>query len=103
MADYLKAWQCIGCGRLEAPQTCIGICEDRPVNLVSASDYEDALAEAAAAKEQAEALAAVVRQIAWTTPRKGECERSYRALQERARAALAGFHFATDVRVTGAA
>ncbi len=90
MAEYLKAWQCIGCGRLEGPQACIGICEDRPVKLVSAGDYEDALAQAAAARERSEALAAVVRQIASITPRPGEFERSYRALQERARAALAG-------------
>jgi hypothetical protein len=81
MAEYLKAWQCIGCGRLEGPQTCIGICEDRPVQLVSAGDYEDALAQAAAARQRAEALAAVVRQIASITPRPGEFERSYRAFR----------------------
>jgi hypothetical protein len=24
MNDYVKAWQCIGCGKIETPQTCIG-------------------------------------------------------------------------------
>jgi hypothetical protein len=27
MTDYVKAWQCIGCGKIEAPQTCIGVCQ----------------------------------------------------------------------------
>jgi uracil-DNA glycosylase len=29
--SYVKAWQCVGCGKIEAPQTCIGICQDRKV------------------------------------------------------------------------
>jgi hypothetical protein len=29
-AERIKAWQCIGCGRIEGAQPCIGICEDRP-------------------------------------------------------------------------
>ena len=33
MSEHTKAWQCIGCGRIEAPQTCIGICEDCKVEL----------------------------------------------------------------------
>ena len=36
MNDYAKAWQCIGCGRIEAPQPCLGICEDRKVEFVYA-------------------------------------------------------------------
>jgi len=24
----LNAWQCIGCGKIEAPQNCIGVCRD---------------------------------------------------------------------------
>jgi len=27
-AETLKAWQCIGCGRVEADGRCLGICED---------------------------------------------------------------------------
>jgi len=40
------------------------------------------------ARGQAEDLAALVRQIAHTTPREGEWERTYRALQVRARRTL---------------
>jgi hypothetical protein len=76
MAETIKAWQCIGCGRVEADGRCIGICEDRPVRLVSAADYE--------------ALAAFVLRLAASTPREGQWERSYRALQREARGLLKG-------------
>lgn len=90
MTDYVKAWQCIGCGRIDAPQNCIGVCEYRKAEFVYAFEYEEAVAQAAAARRRADALEAVVRQLAITTPRNGEWERSYRALQEQARHALAG-------------
>jgi hypothetical protein len=88
MTERLTAWRCIGCGRLEAAQPCIGVCQDRPVELVFAADHDETLAELAAARQQAEALARFVRELAYTTPRPGEWERSYRALQLRARSAL---------------
>ena len=75
MPERLNAWQCIGCGRIAGPQTCIGICQDRKVEVVYAAEYEE--------------LAALVTQLARATPREGEWERSYRALQARARALLA--------------
>ena len=86
MTETVKAWQCIGCGKIEAPQTCIGVCQDRKVELVYAHEHRAALARAQA---QTSALELIVRQIAGATPREGEWERSYRALQERARHALA--------------
>ena len=89
MTDYLKAWHCIGCGMIEAPQTCIGVCEYRKLDLVYAFEHEQVLARAAAAEQRADAMEAVVRQLARTTPRDGEWERSYTALQHQARRALA--------------
>jgi hypothetical protein len=88
MTERLTAWRCIGCGRLEAAQPCIGVCQDRPVELVFADDHDQTVAELAAARAQAEALARFVREVAYTTPRAGEWESSYRALQRRARGAL---------------
>jgi len=85
MVDRITAWQCIGCGRIEAPQQCIGVCRDRKVEFVEADAHD---AEVQELRRQAEALFAVVRQIANTTPRKGECERTWQALQARARQAL---------------
>jgi len=82
MTESIKAWQCIGCGRLEAPAQCVGVCQDRPVDLVALADYEGAMARAAALEE-------VVRRIALTFPKKGEAERTWLALQAQARKALA--------------
>jgi hypothetical protein len=89
MNERVKAWQCIGCGRIEAPQTCVGVCQDRRVEFVYADEYEEALAQVAVARRQAQALWALLSQLAWTTPREGEWERSYRALQEQVRRVLA--------------
>jgi len=89
MNDCVKAWQCIGCGRIEAPQTCIGVCQDRKVEFVYASEHRETLARLALARRQASALEALVRRLACTTPRKGEWEQSYRAMQAQARSALA--------------
>jgi hypothetical protein len=89
MTERMTAWQCIGCGRIEGPQPCIGVCQDRKVDFVYAAEHDEALAQLTRARSQLEMLAALVRQITHTMPREGECERTYRALQARARSALA--------------
>ncbi|HEX8012097.1 MAG TPA: hypothetical protein VF814_14355 [Casimicrobiaceae bacterium] len=90
MSEHIKAWQCIGCGRIEAPQNCIGVCQDRKVELVYASEHEQALAQLERARGHVNALSALVRRLAATTPREREWEHSYRALQAQARKLLAG-------------
>ena len=89
MSDYVKAWQCIGCGRIEAPQPCIGVCQDRKVEFVYASDHKEALVELEASRRKASALEALARRLASTNPRKDGWEHSYRAMQAQARATLA--------------
>ena len=89
MNDYIEAWQCIGCGRIEAAQNCIGICEDRKVQFVYATEYERAIAELNAVRARLDQLLAFAQRLAWTTPRAEEWERSYRALQTEARRLLA--------------
>ena len=88
MTERITAWQCIGCGRIEGAQPCVGICQDRKTDFVYASDHDEVLTQLALARRRAEALAALVRQLANTTPRKDEWERTYRALQARARQTL---------------
>jgi len=88
MTERITAWECIGCGRIEGAQPCVGICQDRKTDFVYASDHDEALAQRARAQQRAEDLAALVRQIAYTTPRQDGWERSYRALRARARQAL---------------
>jgi hypothetical protein len=80
MTDYVTAWQCTGCGRLEAAQPCVGVCQDRRVRLVSAEDY-DAAAERARLGEGALALA---RRLARTQPRGERWRESFEAFREEA-------------------
>jgi hypothetical protein len=89
MTDYVKAWECIGCGKIEAPQTCVGVCQDRKVEFVYASEHDEALEQLARARRQAGALEALARRLAHTNPRGSGWEHSYRAMQAQARAALA--------------
>jgi hypothetical protein len=79
--ERLKVWQCIGCGKIEAPQPCIGVCRDRKAELVYGDDYDSLGAETNALRELARLIASI-------TPREGEWESSYRALQRRARELL---------------
>lgn len=88
MIEHIKAWQCIGCGKLDGPQTCVGVCKDRKVELVYAADYEALNEELAAARADIAMLAAQMREIVNTRPRNDSWERSYVALQTRARRAL---------------
>lgn len=86
--ERVTAWQCIGCGRIEGAQPCVGICEDRRTEFVYAADHDALLAQMALSRRQVEALAELARQLACTTPREGEWERTYRALQASARQTL---------------
>jgi hypothetical protein len=88
MTEYVKAWQCIGCGKIEAPQTCIGVCRDRRVEFVYATDHKELLAQLRATQRHARAASAVLRRLASTKPHDHEWERSYRAIQEQARGVL---------------
>jgi hypothetical protein len=89
MNETVKAWQCIGCGKIEAPQTCVGVCQDRKVEFVYASEHMEALTALAQARRQVGLLEALVRRLAVTNPRQGGWEHSYRALQQQARSTLA--------------
>ena len=85
LAQEFVAWQCIGCGRIEGPQPCIGVCQDRKVSFVYASDYADAMSHLLDAEERIALLESLARRMAHSTPRDGEWERGYRSLQEEAR------------------
>jgi hypothetical protein len=89
MTEYVQAWQCIGCGRIEAPQTCIGVCQDQKVHFVYAQEHKEALAQARRAEQRADILKALAHQLAHTTPRSGEWEQCYRAMQNQARRVIA--------------
>jgi hypothetical protein len=89
VAETITAWRCIGCGRLEAPADCIGVCQHRKIELVTAWDYAEALSRLEAATERMAALDALVAKLAHATPREGAWKDSYLALQAQARKLLA--------------
>jgi len=89
MTERTKVWQCIGCGRIESQATCLGICQDRPVLIVSAADYDRV-------EKQLNQARLFVRQLALVSPRGDNWERTYKALQERARRLLDQFDLPQD-------
>ena len=89
MAETIKGCQCIGCGRVEAPQNCIGVCRDRKVELVYASELVDAEGRLSRARDEIAALRALLVKLAGTKPRDGQWEKSWRSFQDEAKALLA--------------
>ena len=84
MTEYVKAWQCIGCGSVEAPQTCIGVCEHRKVQFVYAQEHEAVLRELEALRQDVSRLRTFVQRVAHITPHDDAWQASYRALQKEA-------------------
>jgi hypothetical protein len=78
-------WRCIGCGRIEAPQPCIGVCEDRKVRMVEFADHAAVASRLDDAADTVAALKGILRRITLTKPRDGQWERTYGALQAEAR------------------
>ncbi|WP_211243049.1 hypothetical protein [Sinimarinibacterium sp. CAU 1509] len=84
-----EAWQCIGCGKIEAPQPCIGVCKDRKVAFVDPADFDRVCAERDSLLARLEKLGALAATVAFTTPHAGKWERSWRSLQRRVRLLMA--------------
>ena len=81
MVETIEGWRCIGCGKVDAPRPCIGVCQDKRVELVLAEDY----AELAWRVEQLEEALALIARI---SPKPEKLDASWAALQARARALL---------------
>ena len=68
MTDWIQAWQCIGCGKIEAPQPCIGVCRDRKILMVGKDDHERALAEGVVLRAQLARARAMLQRFSLATP-----------------------------------
>ncbi|HYW76423.1 MAG TPA: hypothetical protein VFA48_07335 [Gammaproteobacteria bacterium] len=84
----VTAWKCIGCGRVEAPQPCIGVCSDRKVELVDARDYEIVRTKLEQLEAEYARLVEFLRMMARNNPREDRWEESYRHLQAMAEGML---------------
>jgi hypothetical protein len=86
--EVIEAWGCPRCGRIDAPQPCLGICIRRPGTVADAREYRELAprAERAAAADQA--LSGLARLILAVTPRPGREDATIAAVRARARHAL---------------
>jgi len=83
-AAHIKVWECVGCGRIEAPQPCLGVCQDRAVEFVHGADYDALAKRYAQLVEHSARMRELLVRLACTHPREGRWEAGYRALQARA-------------------
>lgn len=88
MTEHIEAWRCVGCGRIEAPQSCIGVCRDQKIDLVSTENYDAAMRDLEAMHKILSSTRGILSRLAFITPRAGNWESTYRILQQQARAAL---------------
>jgi hypothetical protein len=88
MDDYVQAWQCIGCGRIEAPQPCIGVCRDRKVFMVGKATHDQALADSSRLRRALEVTRAKLARFALCTPRDGSHAQTFDALKTQIRELL---------------
>ena len=87
--DYIPVWQCIGCGRIEMPQTCIGVCRDRKVFLIGREAHEQALAQIARLEGLLSTTRSQLLRFARCRPRAGEADKTFAALQQQLRTLIA--------------
>jgi hypothetical protein len=83
--DVLEAWGCPRCGRIDAPQQCLGICVRRPGAVADVSEYRQLAARSEAVATADAALMHLARMVASVRPRPGQEEQTREALRIRAR------------------
>jgi hypothetical protein len=87
-AEQTTTWWCAECGGIDAPQPCLGICVWRPVEWADLTDYQRERDRAVAERERERRLRDVLRRISSVTPRAGQWEQNWDALQAGARRLL---------------
>ena len=96
MTDYIQAWQCIGCGKIEAPQPCIGVCRDRKVLFIGKDEHEAALTEIARLRAHLQTAASRLQRFGLAAPRPGQWEMAYAALRDEVRELLTELQVAPE-------
>jgi hypothetical protein len=84
-AERLAVWSCGCCGRMEAEAPCVGICTDVRLEVVRGDVHDEVRAHLEAVDARLRDLTALVRQVAFVTPRAGQWDATFRVLQARAR------------------
>jgi hypothetical protein len=86
--SVIEAWGCPRCGRVDAPQQCLGICVRRSGAVADAAEYREYAARAAQAAVADRALGELVHVVVGVRPRPGREGLTVEALRVRARELL---------------
>lgn len=84
----IEAWGCPRCGRIDAPQPCLGVCVRRPGAVADASEYRRFAAQSERLAAEDRALTGLARLLATVTPRPGHEESTVVTVRSRARELL---------------
>jgi hypothetical protein len=87
-AERATTWWCAGCGGIDAPQPCLGICLWRPIDWMNAELYEQERTRAVAEHDVEIRLRRLLRRVSSITPRQGHWELGFRLLQAEAQQSL---------------
>jgi hypothetical protein len=93
MGDRLSALFCIGCGRVDIPEPCVGACDERVLDLVLAKECDAARTEIDNLTRNAASLRDLVTRLVSELPEPGApepdgWEQQLRTLRTRARSVL---------------
>ena len=80
----IEAWGCPRCGRIDAPQPCLGVCVRRPGAVADASEYRRLAERSTRLAADDRALSGLARLLATVTPHPGREESTVVAVRSRA-------------------
>jgi hypothetical protein len=93
MSDRLSALFCVGCGRVDVPEPCVGACDERMLDLILAKEYDAARTQTDAATRKAARLRELLIRLVSELPEPGapqpdDWEERIRMLRTQARSVL---------------
>ena len=101
--EVIEAWGCPRCGRVDAPQPCLGICVRRPGLVADVSEYREYAAHAQRMAETDRTLSPFGHVVGGVHPRPGREHRPWRACGRARGSCSSGLPPAPDlVRGAGA-
>lgn len=83
--ECATVWWCSECGGIDAPQPCLGICVWRRIEWVNVTSFLEQRTTAHAERDVERRLRALVRRLAFVTPRADHWESGWRALEAQAK------------------
>lgn len=89
--EIIEGWGCPDCGRVDAPQPCLGICIRRPGMVADASEYRQFAARSQPMDAADRELSKLAHIVAAVAPRPGREELTAATLRSRARDLLDRF------------